>query len=76
MFQVCEFLLNLDHVAGDGFNVNKSDSLQAETGQCEARYPTYSSGHIDVSHMVANHLGISEKSGQKVDEVSKNSAKK
>jgi len=35
IWQVCEYLLGLQKIAGDGFSVNATDSLFGETGMCE-----------------------------------------
>ena len=32
MFQICEFLLDLHEVAGEGFGIDMTDTLQGETG--------------------------------------------
>jgi len=32
MFQICEFLLDLREVAGEGFDIDNADTLQEETG--------------------------------------------
>ena len=32
VLQICEFLLGLQEVAGEGFGINLTDTLQGETG--------------------------------------------
>jgi len=35
IWQVCEYILGLQKIAGDGFSINATDSLFGETGECD-----------------------------------------